>query len=885
MSTAGGLLRRLRTALFRGRVERELDAEITLHLELETARNQAQGMTQIEARRRALIAFGGVDVTREHHRDGRGTRWLDDTVGDVRYALRTLRRNPVLTLTAILTLALGVGANTAIFSAVNAVMLKPLPFSNADELVAVWEENPDRDWYQQDAAPANYLDWRSQVSSFKDAAAWLSFSQQVTLTGEGAPQLATSATVTGSFFNVLGVPPALGRGFVEAESWQTGIAIAVISHRLWVQRYHSDPGIIGTSVTIDRQPVQIIGVMPERFAYPFNGTDVWTPTAWPAENQSRVFFRRAHFLRVIARLKPGVTVTAANAELQNVAHRLEQDHPETNVHMGAGITPLHEFTTGAARTPLLILLGGVAVLMLIACANVGNLLLVQAASRDREFAVRVALGASRLRLARQAITSSLVLSFLGGGAGMISGWFGARLLLALQPAGMLPATEVPLDWRVVTFVLALTTFSGVLFGLAPAFWGANRAPASGLRAGGRSGGIGIRGRRLSDLVIVAEVALALLLTVGAVLLTRSLLRLQQVNPGFDPSGVLAVSLALPGSEYNTEQRVLGFYAQLQSEAMGIPGVTATAVTSKLPLTQQSWSSDFAVAGRGESAGGTQVVHRTISNDYLKVMRVPLLAGRGFRVSDDSGTPHVVLINQALAKKYFPHENPVGLRIAFDKVPDSTSTWRTIIGVVGSEHQAGLDAEPIPEFLDPHQQNVRSGMTLLARTNGDPNMVAPAVRQLIARLDPQLAVLEVRSLEEVRQTSYARPRFMTVLLLSFALVGVLLSTVGVYGVIAQLARQRTREMSIRLALGAQPGEVRWLVVRHGLRLAALGVALGTILALVLTRSLGAFLYGIKSWDPATYLAVPLLLGVTALAATWFPASRVSHADPVAALRED
>ncbi|MES2306470.1 MAG: ABC transporter permease [Gemmatimonadota bacterium] len=885
MGAPRGLLRRFRTALFRDRVEGELDQEITLHLELETARNVALGMTPAEARRRALVAFGGIEVTRELHRDGRGTRWFDDLRGDLRYALRSLRRNPVLTLTAVLTLALGIGANTAIFSTVNAVMLRPLPFPHPDELVAVWEENPDRDWHQQDAAPANFLDWRSQVKSFKDAAAWLSFSQRLTLAGSDGPQLVSGATVTGSFFSVLGVAPLLGRGFVEAESWEAGAGIGVISYRLWRDRFNRDPAIIGKSVTIDRKPMQVVGVMPEGFAYPFQDTDIWTPMAWPAANRSAVFFRRAHFLRVIARLQPGVSVQGANAELQTIAHRLEQDYPATNIHMGAGITPLHEFITGSARGPLLVLLGGVAVLMLIACANVGNLLLVQAASRDREYAVRVALGASRFRLARQAITGSLVLSLLGGAVGLGLGWLGARLLLSLQPVGMLPTADVQLDWRVLAFVLGIATVSGVLFGLAPALWGADRTPAVGLRTGGRGGGIGNRGRKLSDLVIVAEVALAMLLTVGAGLLTRSLLRLQDVDPGFDSGGVLAVSLALPETEYTTPQRIGGFFIQLKNEAATLPGVQSAAFASHLPLTTTSWSSDFSVLGQGPSGGGTEVVHRTISPEYLAVMRVPLLSGRGFTVGDDGQAPRVVLINQALATKFFPGQNPIGLRVAFDRVPDSTSVWRTIVGVVGSERQAGLDVEPVPEILDPQYQNSSSAMTLLLRSSGDPAAVAPAVRQLIRRLDPQLAIRGIRSLDEVRHSSYARPRFMTILLLAFAVVGLLLAMVGVYGVMAQLARQRTREMSIRLALGARPASVRWLVVRHGLTLAGLGIVCGTVLALIGTRSLQSMLYNITPADPVTFIAVPLLLGLIALAATWLPAWRVSRADPVVALREE
>lgn len=885
MSALHGFRRWLRTLLRPAEVEADLEREMALHLELEEARHVAAGLSPAEATRRARVEFGALDVVREAHRDGRALRWARDFLADVRYALRTLRRNPALAVTSVVTLALGIGATTAIFTAVSAVLLRPLPFDHPEELVAVWEQNPDRGWYQQNAAPANFLDWRTQVSSFADVAAYPSFSGQATLTGDGPPVLLTKATVTGNFFSLLGVPAILGRTFRDEETWDTGERVALISHSLWVRQFGADSALVGTSVLLDRRPVQVVGVLPPGFSFPFPDTDVWTPTAMDPSNRLQVWFRRAHYLSVIARLGPGVLPATADAELQTVAGRLEQDYPATNVHMGAGITPLHEFVTGSARTPLLVLLGAVAVLLVIACGNVGNLLLVQAAARDRETAVRIALGAGRMRLVRQGITGSIVLSTIGGLGGLVVGWIGTRLLLAMQPEGMLPITDITIDWRVLSAVGIVTVSSGALFGIAPALWGVGRPPAVGLQGGGRGGGLTRRSRRLSDSLIAAEVALALLLAVGAGLLTRSLIELQRVEPGFDPTGVLASTISLPSSKYESTAMVSLFYDRLEAEGRAIPGVESGAVVSRLPLTSRSWTSDFSVFGRPPGSGGTEVAHRTVSPDYLRVMRVPLVRGRAFTASDDSTAERVVLVNQALASRYFPDEDPVGLRIAFDKVPDSNSTWQTIVGVVGSEHQAGLESDPVPEILAPFAQDVRSTMTLVLRTADDPASAAPAVREVVRRLDPDLAILESRSMASVRRAAMARPRFMMALLLAFAGVGLVLAMVGVYGVMAQLARQRSHEMSVRLALGASGGEVRWLVIRRGLALTAAGVAVGTGLALGATRALKSMLYGVGAADPLTFALVPCFLAGAALAATWLPASRAARSDPAVVLQAE
>src|SRR5690348_9922382 len=465
MGAIRGLTAKLRALLRRRTAEHDLDDEIRFHIELETEKNIAFGLSPDEARRRALVAFGGVERYKEAHRDVRGARWIEEIGADVRFTLRALHRGPALATAAIITLALGVGANTAIFSAVNAVILRPLPFPAPDRLVMLWEQNPDRGWFQNVVAPANYLDWREQVAAFSDAAAYIDGTGTLTLTGHGDPHVVTAQSVTGNFFSVLGVRPELGRTFRDAETWNTGATrIGVISDRLWRQQLGGDPRIIGQTIQLDGRALQVVGVMPPSFGYPREELDVWLPMRWSPTDRTQVFFRRAHNLRVVARLRRGVSLERANVELQTVVHRLQRQYPETNTHMGAGMTPLHEFLVGDTRLPLLVLLGAVSLLLLIACANVGNLLLVRAAGREREAALRLALGARRGRLVRQALTESLVLSALGGVAGLALGWWGTHALVALQlPAGMLPVRDVSVSWDVLAYVLAITTASGLLF--------------------------------------------------------------------------------------------------------------------------------------------------------------------------------------------------------------------------------------------------------------------------------------------------------------------------------------------------------------------------------------------------------------------------------------
>jgi putative ABC transport system permease protein len=811
--------------------------------------------------------------------------FIQDLTADFRYALRTLRRSPALATAAIVTLALAIGANTAIFSAVSAVMLRPLPFANPGELVMLWEQNPDFNWYMQDAAPANMYDWREQVGAFADVGGYPSFPGTTTLTGHGEPRLLTSQQVTGNLFNLLGVRADLGRVFRDEETWNNTPRVVVLSHRTWRNVFGADRGLIGKTVELGGRPVEVVGVLPQRFVLPGVDAEIWVPIRWDRADRARTSFRRAHWIHPIARLKPGVSTEAANVALQAVVTRLQREFPETNTRMGAGLTPLHDFLVGKTKLPLLVMFGGVAVLLLIACANVANLLLVRAAGREREAAVRLALGAGRGRLFRQALAESAVFAGLGGASGVALGWWGTNVLAALQPAGMLPVSNIAMSWGVLGYAFGATVLSAVIFGIAPTVWTVRRLPADVLRDESRTSSGTVRARKWGEALLVSQVALALALTLGAGLLVRSYLQLQKVEPGFESANVLAVGLNLPGIRYDSAHKVIAFYDQLERGARGLPGVEAAAVVSQVPLGPPSWSSTFAVAGREPLPPGGEVLHRELTGDYQKVMRVPLQRGRPITEADRADAAPVVLINETLARMYFQGQDPIGQRISFDRIPDSSSTWRTIVGVVGDERQRALAEQPRPEFLAPYSQEPRSGMTLVIRMTGDPIGLATSVRQVVAGIDPKLAISSIRTMDDVRAASLARDRFLTVLMLSFAGVGLVLGIVGIYGVVAQLTRRRMREMGIRLALGAKAGQLQWLVVRRGLGLTMIGIVAGVTVALGTTGVIRTLLYQVAPADPVTFVVVPLLVLLTAGLASWLPAARASRADPCAVLRSD
>ncbi|MEO8635585.1 MAG: ABC transporter permease [Gemmatimonadales bacterium] len=878
-----GVVLRLRALFRREATEARLDEEMRYHLELETDKNLRLGMSRESARRQARLDFGGVESMKEDQRDARGTRPLEDAVADVRYALRVLRRNPVLTGAAMLTLALGVGANTAIFSVVNAVILRPLPFPHSERLVMLSEDNAEKGWRRAVAAPANYLDWRERVKAFEDVAAYTG-GGGATLSGAGDARQLRVRNVTGNYFSVLGVDAELGRTLRDAETWQRGPGTAVISHRLYQDALGGNPAALGRTIMLDGAPTEVVGVMPASFSFAADSVDVWQPMGWDADSRSQVFFRRAHWLRVVARLKPGVTPAAADAEFQTIVGQLQREFPLTNRVMGADLVPLQEFLIGDLRVPLLILQGAVGLLLLIACANVGNLLLAQAVGREREVSLRLALGARRERVVRQALTESLVLSLLGGAAGFALGWWGTRALAALQPTGMLPVKSVPMDLRVLACVTLITTLTGLLFGIAPAMWSASRVPAEVLKEGGKGGSVGSRSRRWTDLLVVGEIALALVLTVGAGLLVRSFYRLQRVDPGLEPHGVMAIGIRLPAG-YDRTARQVQFFTALRERVSALPGVESAAEGLVAPFGGSSFTSDFHVAGRAPDDYGTEVMRDYVTPGYFSTLRVPLRAGRFFTDADREGAEPVVIINEGMALQHFRGGNPVGQRITFDKFPDSTSVWRTIVGVVGDVRQRGLALTPQVAAFEAFGQQSNSYMTLLVRARGDAGEVLPALRRVLAELDPSIAFAEATSLDALVARSIARQRYIMTLLLVFAATGLLLSVMGVYGVMAQMARRRSREMGIRIALGAGVAQVQWLVVRHGLRLVAGGLGLGLLGSFAATQSIRSLLYEVAPADPLTFVTVSILLALTALLASWLPAARASLTNPAATLRDE
>jgi putative ABC transport system permease protein len=874
---------RVRGLFLMDRADRELENELRFHLEMDIASRVRSGASESAARRAAERAFGGVDRYREQTRDARGVRPLADFVHDVRYALRALRRNPGFALAAVLALGLGMGANTSIFSAVNAVVLRPLPFPEPDQLYMLWEENPEKNWHQEYVAPANMMDWRERVKAFEDVAAYTTMGSAV-LTGANEPQMLAQSLVTGNFFSVLRSRPLLGRTLHADETWQTAEATAVISHRLWVRSFGSDPGIVNRMITLDGEAVRVVGVMGPQFAFPSDEVDVWSPTRWPASDREQVSFRRAHWLRAIARLEPAVTRAQANAQLQSVVAQLKVEYPQTNRYMGAGMTPLQDFLIGDTKKPLLVLLGAVGLLLLIGCANVGNLLLVKAAGRQREIAVRSALGAGRFRLIRQMLTESLVLSLVGGVVGLLIGVLGTRFLIGLAPVGLLPDARFNVDMRVVGFVLLVSLASGLLFGSVPALWTHRAGSAAALKEGGRSGMLGRSARTVANGLVVAEVAIALLLVVGAGLLVRSFQQLLRVDPGFDAHGVLAVDMNLYDPKYEAGDSRRVFYESLLERTRALPGVSAVAATSDLPLEERGYTSDFVIFGR-ERDVGTEVIHRTITPDYLRTMRIPVRLGRSFRADDIDPLNRPVLINDVLARRFFPNGSPIGQRLAFDRVANEQTIWYTIVGVAGSERQVELSREPQIEVFHPTTLSWQASMTVLLRTTGEPLDLLPAVRRVAGELDPNLPVSNVRSLEAVRAAAVTRERFLMTLLLLFAAVALTLAIIGIHGVTAQFTRQRTQEIGVRLALGAEPVAVVRMMLLHSALLVGSGITLGFAAALAGTRALGALLYQIDPIDPLTFAAVGVLLGMCGLIATWLPARHASRLDPLSALRQE
>jgi putative ABC transport system permease protein len=810
---------------------------------------------------------------------------METFLHDIRYGFRVLLSKPGFTVVAVLALALGIGANTAIFSVVNAVLLRPLPYKEPDRIVQFWETNPLKGWTEATVAPANYLDWQKQSESFELMAAY--FGSQTRdagtsnfyLTGEGEPERLQGLGVTGEFFSVLGVEPARGRGFKPEETWKGNNLVVVLSHNLWQRRFNGDPNIVGQTIPLNGRDRTVIGVMPEGFYFPTKDIELWAPLGM--EQNQMATLRRPHFLRAIGRLKPGVTIEQARSEMTSIASSLEEQYPDTNTQMSVGLGPLQEWYVEKTRPALLIFLAAVGFVLLIACANVANLLLARAASRAKEIAIRTALGAGRGRIVRQLLTESLLLALLGGVLGMLLAVWARDLLLAISPGKIYRFDEISLDLRALLFTAGITLLTALVFGLLPALQISKPDLTSTLKEGQKGSG-GTQGGGARKLLVVSEVALSLILVIGAGLLIKSFYRLQQVDPGIDPNNLLTFRIELPGNKYGEEPKQMAFFQQLEERIRNLPGVTDVGASTAITLNQYNWTGDLTVEGRPVEDFFREVRHKEITPSYFRTMKIPLMDGREFEPTDNANSPQVVIVNQAAADKYFPGENPLGRRIKFSK-PTIDGPWHTIIGVARGEKQDGMDVEIKPEVYKSYLQDPRSEMTIAVRTANHPTSLLSAVRGEIRALDKDLPAFDIKTMTEIVSASLAQKRFAMLLLCIFALVALILAAVGIYGVISYSVTERTHEIGIRMALGAAKRDVLKLVVGQAALLALAGVGCGLVASCLLTRLMESLLFGVSTTDPLIFVLVAALLTSVALVASYIPARRAMRVDPMVALR--
>ncbi len=823
--------------------------------------------------------------------------FLEGLWRDVVYGARMLWQKRAYSAIGVFTLALGIGANTAIFSVVNTVLLKPLPFADPDRLIALGQQTAQNRAALSQFSFRNFDDLRQQSRSFDRLAAY--YNLNLTLTGNRDAQLLRGTVATADLFPLLGVPPILGRTFLreeDAAGGGPGGRPAILSWQTWQEQFGGDAGVIGRVVELNDARFTIVGVMPAGFRFPIQPqpTEVWISTALDNERPQGpgaiMLARGYRGWRAIGRLQPGVTVEQAQAEAGVIAAGLAAQFPDENQDMGIGVRPLHESIVGNLRPTLLLLLGAVAFVLLIACVNVANLLLERGISRQREIKVRLALGASGARIIRQLLTESVLLAGLGGIAGMLLAYWGTDLIVALSPESLARVAETTLDARVLGFTALISLATGIIFGLAPALLIANTNLAESLKEGRRGATASVRTNRTRNLLVVAEVALALVLLVGAGLLVNSFVRLQQVAPGFDPSRTLAFNVAPSASRTATPQQIGEFYRELIAQLKALPGVVNASMVFQLPLAGSGATTSIEIAGRAVApADRPSVVIHTAGPEYFKTMGIPIVRGRDFTERDDLSAPPVLIVNEALARQVFPNEDPIGKRVApgFSTVPvrDDESGMREIVGVVADVKHRSLQGATAPEIYFAQSQMPMSAMTVVTRTAGDPRALQRAVRGVVQSLDGNAPVYTVRTVEEILERSVATPRFNTLLIGLFAVVALILTMVGLYGVMSCAVSENTQQIGIRMALGAERRDVLRVILGQGMRLTLVGVVIGLGAALGLTRLMSSLLFGIGSADPWTFASVAVLLLGVAAVACYLPARRAMNLDPVAALRQD
>jgi len=879
---------RLRTLARRERVEEELDRELRFHLEQQAEENLVRGMPPGEARRAALRKFGGYTQIQEECRDMRRTNYIENFWRDLRYAARMLGGNPGFTAIIVLTLALSIGANSAIFSVIDGVLLRPLPYPHANQLARVFFHSST--YAKFPLNPFDFRDFRERLTSFESLAGYTRGDRQ--LSGSGRPERFLGFQITAGFFHTLGLDPARGREFTRNEETEGNGRSVILSDRLWRSRFAADPTILGRKITLDAEPYTVVGVMPPGTQHPGNEyhgvaqgetVDVWTPFTLRGDPNQR----GSHYLEVIGRMKPGVAAPQAQAELNAVIAQVRRLHPDALEGWSALVFPLYQEIVGPSERLLLVLLGAVGLVLLIACANAANLLLARATVRRREIAVRAALGAGRSRLVRQMLTESLLIAGIGALLGLAIAAAGVRVLVALLPADFPRAAAIHVNAAVFAFTALIALATGLLFGLAPALQAVRADLQDSLRDGGRGSTSGGTQLRLRNALLVGEVSLACILLIGAGLMLRSFVNLLRTDPGFRPDHLLTATVALPDKTYKPVE-MLHFWTRLSANLNSVAGIRAAGIGTDLPWT--GWDDNIGgLTIEGKKPPAHQEFHaryHVASPDYFRAMGIPLVRGRFFTDADTMKAPLAMMINQAMARRYWPGEDAVGKRITFEDHPKETD-WMTIVGVVGDVKDRPESPEAQNSMWWPVEQSpVYVGqMSVAVRGNSDAAALTGDLRAAVHQLDPTLAVADVRPMNDIADANVSTPRFALFLVALFAGLALTLAAIGIYGVISYSVNQRTHEFGLRMALGADSGDVLRLVLRQGVRLALLGVALGLVGALALARVLWNLLYRVSVADPATFLTVPLVAIAVALLACYLPARRATSVDPAHALRAE
>jgi putative ABC transport system permease protein len=872
-----GFHQRWRTLLMRRRLDRDLEDELRFHLETRAERHQQAGMNRGEAAQEARHSFGNPTFLKEECRDMWTFQRIETLWQDLRYAARTLRKSPGFSGVAILTLALGIGANTAIFSVVNALLLRPLPYKDAGQLMRFWPTGPKgaRLPYSITSYP-DFMDWKEQSHSFEQVEGYVA--RSFNLTGGDQPQRVYGLRSSAGLLTMLGITPIHGRAFLADEIQPGKDHVMLLSEGLWQSRFARDPGVLGKIVKLNDENYTVIGILPGAFKFPpDNPCNLVLPLP-PDPN-------RGHgFINVAAHLKTGVTLAKAQVEMDTIARRLEMQYPKYNKDTGVRVMPLQESFVGSFRAALLIFLSAVGFVLLIACANVANLYLARTAGRQKEFVVRAAMGAGRFRLIRQLLTESALLGLAGGTAGLLFAYWGVKLMVVLVRTAFSTAAmdSVSIDGAVLGFTLALSLLVGMVAGLAPAL-GISRLDLNDTLKEGSRGVTGNQRRnRIRSTLVVAEIALALVLLIGAGLTLKSFMILERVDAGVHPENVLVMNISMGGKKYAKTQVRAPFMETVLGRIGQLPGVQSAAVVTDVPLTDNSDTMGISIQGRPDPPPKQKPIvnYNIIGPGYLRTLGIPLLKGRDFSAGDTEAVPTVALINQAMAHKFWPNEDPIGARISTDG-----KNWASIEGVVGDVRQLGLRSEPQPEVYLSYLQDPFAWpyLSLLVQTSLDPMKQVPSIQAVIWSVDKDLPIASVSSMEEIRSGSIAQPRITALLLAIFASLALVLAAVGIYGVMAYSVTQRTHEMGLRMALGARITDVLRLVVGHGVILAGCGVVLGLAGAFALTRVLTKFLWGVRPTDPATFIAVSLLLAGVAVLASYLPARRAAKVDPMVALR--